>query len=247
MSERKLRERPQESAPAGRSPLLRARGIHKAFQMGESRIEVLRDVDFELASGELVALVGKSGAGKSTLLHVLGLLDRPDTGSVHFGAEDAWRLSVQRRAELRNRSLGFVFQFYHLLPELDALENVCLPAMIGESPAGYRAKRGAIEARARELLERFGVGHRTRHRPAQLSGGERQRVAMARALIHDPAVLLADEPTGNLDSATGERVLELLLAEQARRGLSMVLVTHDERVARNCGRVVHMRDGRVDA
>jgi lipoprotein-releasing system ATP-binding protein len=206
-------------------------------------LEVLHGVDFDLCEGELLALVGSSGAGKSTLLHCLGLLDRPTEGSVLIRGRDAWSLPLDERARVRNRQIGFVFQFYHLLPELTALENVMLPGMIGASRLDFR--RNGYRARALELLERFGLADRIAHRPEELSGGERQRVAMARALLLEPAILLADEPTGNLDSATAAVVLDLLLEEQRRRKLSMILVTHDEKIARRCERVITMKDGRI--
>ncbi|MBK7641968.1 MAG: ABC transporter ATP-binding protein [Planctomycetes bacterium] len=227
--------------------ILAARGITRSFQIGSEKLEVLHGVDLELRRGELLALVGQSGAGKSTLLHILGLLDPPTSGTVELDGESAWKLSVERRASLRNRKLGFVFQFYHLLPELNALENVLLPAMIAYSAMEYGGRKKELRARAEAALERFGLSTRLKHRPAQLSGGERQRVAIARALFLDPPILIADEPTGNLDSATGEKVLELLLEEQRKRSLSMLLVTHDERVARRCKRVVTMRDGRIES
>jgi lipoprotein-releasing system ATP-binding protein len=235
----RLRPRP---AAAG---VLAARGLKKAFEMGGSTLEVLHGIDLELREGELLALVGSSGAGKSTLLHCLGLLDRPSAGEVTLLGQEAWSLPLAERAALRNQKIGFVFQFYHLLPELTALENVLLPAMIAHSRLAFARRRGELRARAAALLERFGLADRLGHRPSQLSGGERQRVAMARALFLDPPILLADEPTGNLDSATGAAVLELLLEEQRRRELSMILVTHDERIAGRCERVVTMRDGRV--
>ena len=224
-------------------PVLKARGVHRAFAMGDRSLEILHGVDLELQSGELLALVGPSGAGKSTLLHILGLLDRPTQGTVEIDGHDAWATSIAQRAALRNQHIGFVFQFYHLLPELNAVENVLLPVMIAESRLRYRANRKRHRARAQDLLDRFGMGSRLKHRPAQLSGGERQRVAMARALFNDPEILLADEPTGNLDRATGEKVLELLLDEQQRRKLSMILVTHDDRVASRGGRALTMEDG----
>jgi lipoprotein-releasing system ATP-binding protein len=227
--------------------LLAARGIRKAFSIGTQQLEVLHGVDLELRRGELLALMGSSGAGKSTLLHILGLLDPPSGGEVLLEGQSAWKLPVEQRARLRNQKLGFVFQFYHLLPELSALENVLLPAMIAHSALEYRGRKKELRARAEQMLETFGLAQRLKHRPAQLSGGERQRVAIARALFLDPPILIADEPTGNLDSATGEKVLELLLAEQQKRSLSMLLVTHDERVARRCRRIVHMTDGRIDA
>jgi predicted ABC-type transport system involved in lysophospholipase L1 biosynthesis ATPase subunit len=222
--------------------LLAARGVKKTFRMGETELEVLHGVDLELRRGERLALMGPSGAGKSTLLHTLGLLDPPTAGTVIIEGASAWELSTAERARLRNQRIGFVFQFYHLIPELTALENVVLPAMIAD---GYRAKAKEHVARGRETLAGFGLEKRLSHRPAQLSGGERQRVALARALHHDPPILIADEPTGNLDRATGERVLDLLFDEQERRSLSLLLVTHDERLAARCGRVLHMEDGRI--
>jgi len=234
-------------------PLLVARGIRRSFAMGDRRLEILHGVNLELSEGELVALVGASGAGKSTLLHILGLIDRPDEGQVslldqrQMSYEEVWSLPTPVRAVLRNQRIGFVFQFYHLLPELNAVENVMLPAMIAETRLKFQRRRAEHRERAETMLERFGLSNRMKHRPTQLSGGERQRVAMARALYHDPAILLADEPTGNLDSATGERVLELLFEEQQRRKLSMILVTHDMRIAKRCGRVLVMEDGQIQA
>jgi lipoprotein-releasing system ATP-binding protein len=243
-------ERPHGPRPAGEAgppPVLRARGIRRSFPLGNRSLEILHGIDLDLHPGELVALVGASGAGKSTLLHVLGLLDRPDEGELEIHGTDPWSRPIAERARLRNREIGFVFQFYHLLPELNAVENTLLPAMIGESSVGFRTKRKELRDRAVDMLTHFGLGARLAHLPGQLSGGERQRVAMARALFHDPRILLADEPTGNLDSATGETVLELLFAEQRRRGLAMVLVTHDERLAHRCERVLVMEDGVIQA
>jgi lipoprotein-releasing system ATP-binding protein len=227
--------------------LLAARAVRKSFQIGTQRLEVLHGIDLELRRGELLALMGSSGAGKSTLLHILGLLDPPTEGEVVLEDESAWKLPVERRARLRNQRIGFVFQFYHLLPELNALENVLLPAMIAWSALEYRGQKKELRERAESMLERFGLAERLKHRPAQLSGGERQRVAIARALFLDPPILIADEPTGNLDSATGDKVLELLLAEQEKRSLSMLLVTHDERIAHRCRRIVYMTDGRIES
>ena len=226
---------------------LAARGVQRAYQIGNRTLPILHGVDLELARGERLALMGASGAGKTTLLNILGLLDRPTAGEVHVEGTSAWNLPTEERARLRNRRIGFVFQFYHLLAELDALENVLLPALIGLSRGEYAARKRALHESAREMLERFGLADRMRHRPGQMSGGEQQRVAIARALILDPSILIADEPTGNLDRGTGERVLELLLDEQGRRGTSLLLVTHDERLASRCQRVVHMEDGRVVA
>lgn len=216
---------------------LEARGLTKTFRDGERRVEVLRGVDLVIEPGELVAVVGPSGSGKSTLLHLLGGLDRPDAGDVVVGAE---RLAEYRGAELaafRNRTVGFVFQFHQLLPDFTALENVLLPGRI----AG-RDPRDTLE-RGRDLLGAVGLAERLDHFPNELSGGERQRVALCRALALDPPLLLADEPTGNLDPASGERVLDLLLALQGRHGTTGVLVTHNPDVARRCARIQVLDEG----
>jgi lipoprotein-releasing system ATP-binding protein len=233
--------------PLGQEPLLMARGIHRAFQVGEREIEVLHGVDLDLVAGERVSLMGSSGTGKTTLLNIVGLLDRPTQGLVRIEGEDGWRLSVAERARLRSRKIGFVFQFYHLLPELNALENAMLPGMIAFGRLEYWGRKRELRDRALEMLESFGLSNRLDHRPGQLSGGEQQRVAIARALLLDPPLLIADEPTGNLDTATGERVLELLFEEQSRRGTTLLLVTHDESLAARCERVVRMRDGRIQS
>ncbi len=237
----------QPIASPGAPVLLAARGVRKSFAVGDRNLEVLHGVNLELRRGELLGLMGASGAGKSTLLHILGLLDPPSQGEVLLEGLDAWKLSTLERARARNLRIGFVFQFYHLLPELDAVENVILPAMIGRSGFLWRSAARELRGRAEETLARFGLGDRLRHRPAQLSGGEQQRVAIARAMFLDPAVVIADEPTGNLDSATGEKVLDLLIREQRERGLALLLVTHDERVSRRCERVLLMEDGQIQA
>jgi len=238
---------PPDSAPHGTppSPIL-ARDIRKSFAVGDRSLEVLHGVHFELRTGEILALTGPSGAGKSTLLHILGLLDRPSEGTVELEGKSAWDLSLHERARLRNQRIGFVFQFYHLLPELTAVENVLLPAMISDSRLAFGRRRREYTNRAQDLLVRFGLEQRLKHRPPQLSGGERQRVALARALFHDPPILIADEPTGNLDRGTGERVLELIFTEQEHRELSLLLVTHDERLAARCERHLHMEDGVIE-
>jgi lipoprotein-releasing system ATP-binding protein len=236
---------PPSAARAPGDTILRAEAVRKAFQIAERSIGVLHGAQIELRRGQRLALMGASGAGKSTFLHILGLLERPTSGKVWLDGQDAWSLPVRERARLRNAALGFVFQFYHLLPELDAVENVMLPGLIRHSSGGGRFDRREGRDRAREMLASFGLAERLTHRPGQLSGGERQRVALARALFLDPPIVIADEPTGNLDTATGERVLELLFAEQERRGLALLLVTHDERIARHCEHVLHMQDGRV--
>ncbi len=223
--------------------LIQGVGLRKAFKIGDRTLEILHGVDLSIRHGEVVAMVGTSGAGKSTLLHVLGLLDRPSEGKVLLEGADAWSLPTAARAELRNKKIGFVFQFYHLLPELSAVENALLPAMIAESRSEFRRNKDEHFERASTMLHRFGLGARLKHRPEQLSGGERQRVALARALFLNPPLLIADEPTGNLDSVTGQKVLELLFEEQERRGITLLLVTHDERLARRCNRILHMGDG----
>ncbi|MCW5556632.1 MAG: ABC transporter ATP-binding protein [Verrucomicrobiae bacterium] len=220
-------------------PCLQAAGLRKSYAMGRRTLEVLRGVDLTVAHGEFVALRGASGAGKSTLLHLLGGLDRPDSGEVRFEGECLTRLSATALTAYRNRHVGFVFQAYHLLPELDALENVVLPARIDRRPLGSSVRR------ARELLQRVGLADRMDHLPAELSGGEQQRVCLARSLINEPGLLLADEPTGNLDSRTGEEILNLLLDLRGEHGTTLVIATHDARVAARAGRVVSMADGGV--
>ncbi|MEE2720057.1 MAG: ABC transporter ATP-binding protein [Planctomycetota bacterium] len=220
-------------------PLLVAESLHKTYRLGDVEVPVLKGASLEVAAGEWVAILGSSGSGKSTLLHLLGGLDRPDPGAgrIVFDGED---ISLQNRRErniYRNRSIGFVFQYYHLLPELTVSENALLPTMVASSIPGARE-------RARELLERFGLGHRLEHRPRELSGGERQRVAIARALANGPQVLLADEPTGNLDEGTGRGILDLLAQEHAE-GLGIVMVTHDPSIAELADRVVELHHGQV--
>ena len=227
------------------SAILSARGVRKSYAIGDRKLEVLHGVNLDLARGELLCLMGSSGAGKSTLLHVLGMLDRPSEGEVWIDGTSVWNLSIAERAAVRNKKVGFVFQFYHLLPELNAVENVLLPAMIERTSGSFRRVKKELEERATRTLTKFGLGDRLTHRPGQLSGGERQRVAIARALFLDPPIVIADEPTGNLDTATGEKVLDLLFEEQKERGLSLLLVTHDQRVARRCERVVYMDDGQI--
>jgi len=219
------------------SVALEAHDLVKTYRDGERRVEVLRGAELTVSPGEMVAVVGPSGSGKSTLLHLLGGLDRPDRGRVVVGGEDLTGLGGAALAGFRNRTIGFVFQFHQLLPDFNAIENVMLPGRI----AGW-APRRAFD-RARELLAAVGLEEREDHFPSQLSGGERQRVALCRALALDPPLLLADEPTGNLDPASGERVLELLLALQASHATTGVLVTHNPEVADRCARVVVLDEG----
>ena len=216
-----------------------ARDLAKSYRDGERVVEVLRGIDLAVEPGELVAIVGPSGSGKSTLLHLLGTLDRPDAGRVLIGGQDVSTLTGTRLAAFRNRTIGFVFQFHQLLPDFTALENVMLPGRI----AG-RAK-GELEPAARRLLDEVGLSHRLDHFPSELSGGERQRAALCRALVLEPPLLLADEPTGNLDAESGERVLDRLFDLQARHGTTALLVTHNPEIAGRCGRVLELRDGEL--
>jgi lipoprotein-releasing system ATP-binding protein len=220
-------------------PVLELRGVRRVFKQAGTELPVLNGVDVVLSPGEVVALVGPSGAGKSTLLHVAGLLERPDGGMVLIGGEDCGSLSDERRTLLRRSEIGFVYQFHHLLPEFSALENVMLPQMI----AGVA--RGRARGKAAELLDRVGLGPRAAHRPARLSGGEQQRVAIVRALANDPKILLADEPTGNLDHATGESVLGTLLDLVRRTSLAALIATHNLDLARRLDRIVALEDGRL--
>jgi lipoprotein-releasing system ATP-binding protein len=214
-----------------------ASGLRKTYADGVRRVEVLRGVDLAVEPGEMVAVVGPSGSGKSTLLHLLGALDRPDGGTIEIGGRPLAGLSGARLAGFRNRTIGFVFQFHQLLPDFTALENVMLPGRIaGRDPA-------AVLESARRLLQEVGLEERLDHFPNQLSGGERQRVALCRALVLEPPLLLADEPTGNLDPASGETVFNLLLELQARHGTTGVLVTHNPEIAERCTRILRLEDG----
>jgi lipoprotein-releasing system ATP-binding protein len=221
-------------------PLLAVRGLTKVFEHGGRRLHVLRGIDLHVAQGEMVSIVGQSGAGKSTFLHVIGTLDSPTSGALRFEGEALDRLPPDRLAEVRNRKIGFVFQFHHLLPEFTALENVMMPGLIGRLP------RDAAEARARELLSRVGLAERLAHRPGELSGGEQQRVALARALILEPRLLLADEPTGNLDSQTGASIHDLLFDLNRLLGTTMILATHNEGLAARMPRRLRMIDGTLE-
>jgi lipoprotein-releasing system ATP-binding protein len=221
------------------APALELRGVTKSFRQGGAELRVLAGVDLALAPGEIVALVGPSGAGKSTLLHVAGLLERPDGGAVLVAGQDCGSLGDDRRTALRRRALGFVYQFHHLLAEFSAVENVMLPQMIAGVPSG------AAHRKAEALLAQVGLSGRLRHRPARLSGGEQQRVAIVRALANDPQVLLADEPTGNLDHATADGVLETLLVIVRRSGLAALIATHNLDLARRLDRVVTLADGNL--
>jgi lipoprotein-releasing system ATP-binding protein len=219
--------------------LIAARDLAKAYPTPAGPLAVLTRLDLDVAAGEMVAVVGASGVGKSTLLHVLGTLDRPDGGSLRIAGEDVLALTERRRCEFRNRTLGFVFQFHHLLPEFSAVENVAMPLLIARRPPD-EARRRALE-----LLDEVGLRERAEHRPGALSGGEQQRVAVARALAASPRVLLADEPTGDLDRATGHRLAETLRALVRARSLTVVIVTHNEEIASGCDRVLALEGGRL--
>lgn len=222
------------------SSLLQVHALCKTYSTGSNRVEVLKGIDLELDAGTTTALVGASGAGKSTLMHLLGVLDRPTSGTVCFHGDDIFTKNDRELAMFRNRSIGFVFQFHHLLPEFSALENVMMPALIARVP---RDKARVI---AEELLDDVGLGHRIPHRPGELSGGEQQRVAIARALVMGPEILLADEPTGNLDMKTSDGVHAMLADLQQKKGLTMVIVTHNERLAASMGKTVRLIDGMLE-
>ncbi|MHC4983654.1 MAG: ABC transporter ATP-binding protein [Planctomycetota bacterium] len=219
-------------------------GLHKSYRMGKVSLHVLRGVSFRVRSGEFLAIVGASGSGKSTLLHLVGLLDRPDRGQLILEGKDTGKLPNRRRNAIRCRDVGFVFQFYYLLPELNVLENVLLPAKVDSSMLGWLSRRRGMRRQALEVLERFGMAKRLKHRPKELSGGERQRVAIARALINRPSILLADEPTGNLDSKTGKQIMDVL-KDCNSQGQTVLMVTHDRALASKAHRVLHLRDGRL--
>ena len=221
--------------------LLSARGLTKTYVMGKRSLEVLRGVDVDIARSDFLALRGASGAGKSTLLHLIGGLDTPNAGEIIFNGQSFADFSESKLTNFRNRSVGFVFQSYHLLPELTALENVCLPARIA------RISTEVAKKRATELLTRVGLKDRLDHKSSELSGGEQQRVAIARALINEPVLLLADEPTGNLDSRTSQEVLQLFQKLNAEEGITIILVTHDANVGRHAKRVVQISDGLIVA
>ncbi|HAO80565.1 MAG TPA: ABC transporter [Verrucomicrobia subdivision 3 bacterium] len=220
-------------------PILSARGLKKTYAVGKRTLEVLRGVDLEISRGDFVALRGASGTGKSTLLHLIGGLDSPNAGEIIFCGQNLAAFSESRLTNFRNRRVGFIFQAYHLLPELTALENVCLPARIARTPAAQAEKRG------RELLARVGLGERLEHKPSELSGGEQQRVAIARALVNEPELLLADEPTGNLDSHTGGEIIELLKQLRAEKQMTLIIATHDAKVAATAPRVIELVDGLI--
>ena len=231
---------------SNRLPLLRTVDLRKSYFRG-AEVPVLRGVNLTLWTGEFVSIIGTSGSGKSTLLHLLGGLDLPDGGEIYFEDKKIDPKNRRFRDKFRNETVGYVFQFYHLLPELSALENVMLPSLIRLSWFGYRRKKAELTARAKELLEQVGLTHRATHRPGEMSGGEMQRAAIARALVARPEILLADEPTGNLDTATGREITELLARLNEREQLTILMVTHDDSIARQAHRIVRLKEGQIEA
>ena len=240
---------PLAAAPAARPVgpvILEAAGLSKSFRLGPSLLTILRDAQLVVRRGEFVAIEGRSGSGKSTLLHLLGLLDEPEAGEIILEGRAVSKLSAAERCAIRNRDVGFVFQAYHLLPELDVMGNTMLAAMIEHSAFGFARHRRMLRDRAVATLDRMGLGDRLHHRPSQLSGGERQRVAIARALMNEPKLLLADEPTGNLDYETGQQIMDVLNSLHAN-GQTVIMVTHDRALARQADRVLVLRNGQLEA
>lgn len=219
--------------------MIKITNLHKSFTMGTQELTVLKGIDLEIPRGQMVAIVGASGAGKSTMLHIMGMLDRPTKGTVYFDNQDLFQMSEAQQAEFRNRRIGFVFQFHHLLPEFTALENACMPALIQRRPLEE------VEQEATTLLQEVGLGQRLHHKPGELSGGEQQRVAVARALLQKPDLVLADEPTGNLDTHTGESLFGLLRDLNRTRNTTFVIVTHNDKLSAQSDRIIHMQDGMI--
>jgi lipoprotein-releasing system ATP-binding protein len=226
--------------------MLSATNLHKTYRRHTTPVPVLRGLDLEVHPGEFLSVIGASGSGKSTLLHLLGTLDRPDDGEIRLDGQRIDDLPGRARDDLRNRTFGFIFQFYHLLPELNTLENVLVPAMIEQSIFGWWGRRAELRKRAAGILDRVGLGHRLAHKPRELSGGEMQRSAIARALLNRPRILLADEPTGNLDEDTGREIMKLLRGLNREEGLTIVMVTHNLELVATTDRVVRITAGRVE-
>jgi lipoprotein-releasing system ATP-binding protein len=241
----------QPAAPRSSSPsktddtIIQASAVKKSFRMGDSSVPVLKHVDLAVKRGEFLAIEGRSGSGKSTLMHLLGALDVADSGDIFYEGRNFSTMSEAERSHLRNTQFGFVFQFYHLLPELNVQENTLLAPMIENSWLKFRCKKAELKTKAAAVLEQMGLGHRIKHRPNQLSGGERQRVAIARALMNEPRVLFADEPTGNLDAETGRQIMNVLEKLHQEKGQTILMVTHDRTLAREADRVLLLKDGRL--
>ncbi len=221
--------------------MLEAVNIHKTYHHGDNKLHILKGISLSIRAGDVCVIVGPSGAGKSTLLHILGTLDPPSEGIVTLDGQDVYRLNDRQRSTFRNQKIGFVFQFYHLLPELTALENIMLPAMV----RGEQKGATSLENRALDILDLVGLSKRATHRPSQLSGGEQQRVAIARALINEPKIIFCDEPTGNLDSETGKAIVELLIKLNKKNNQTLVIVTHDDSIAKLSQQTIFIRDGRL--
>ena len=219
--------------------MIKVTNLHKSFSMGSYEVPVLNGINLEIQRGELVAIVGASGAGKSTLLHIIGTLDKPTSGTVTLDNQDLFKMSEMQQAEFRNRRIGFVFQFHHLLAEFTALENACMPALI------QRRDPISVQSEATALLTEVGLGQRLHHKPGELSGGEQQRVAMARALMQKPDLVLADEPTGNLDTHSGDGLFGLMRTLNKTRGITFVIVTHNDKLSAQSDRIIHMQDGQI--
>jgi lipoprotein-releasing system ATP-binding protein len=219
--------------------MIKVTDLYKSFRMGAYELPVLKGINLEIRRGELIAIVGASGAGKSTLLHIIGTLDKPTSGTVTFDGHDLFSMTEPQQAEFRNRRIGFVFQFHHLLPEFTALENAVMPALV------QRRDLSSVESDATALLSEVGLGQRLHHKPGELSGGEQQRVAMARALMQQPDVVLADEPTGNLDTHTGDSLFELMRSLNKARGTTFIIVTHNDKLSAQSDRIIHMQDGTI--
>ncbi|QDV69821.1 P-loop containing nucleoside triphosphate hydrolase [Rosistilla carotiformis] len=232
------------NAPA-QEPILAVRGLVKSYHKNRIEVPVLRGVDFDIQPGSMTSLVGRSGSGKSTLMHLMATLDQPDTGEVCFEGARIDNAPARQRDYYRNHQIGMIFQFYHLLPELTALENVMVPTMISRRLFSFLSIKKTAKQRAEQLLEMVGLSHRTHHRPSEMSGGEMQRAAIARALMNNPTLLLADEPTGNLDSSTGHGILDLLRKLNDENDLTIVMITHDDAIARQADRLVRLENGLV--
>lgn len=226
--------------------LINAVAVEKTYVKGHDRVDVLKGVKFSAHRGEFVSIIGQSGSGKSTLLHLIGLLDEPDVGEIMLQGQRIDDLPAKARDELRNRVFGFIFQFYHLLPELNVVENVLSPLMIRHSAGTFFRQRKQFREQALEMIEKVGLGHRIKHRPSELSGGEMQRAAIARALVANPQILLADEPTGNLDARTGGEIMELLTSLNTENQLTIIMVTHDQAIAQLAHRCVRLKEGQIE-